>query len=72
MQEMHEQIPVLTIEKELEEAQEDLNITLSEQQKEAVRMVFANPDQHYYWRTWNRKNNGFEDHLVYLSEKMRE
>lgn len=40
---LHEQIPVLTIEKELEEAQEDLNITLSEQQKEAVRMVFANP-----------------------------
>ena len=40
---LHEQIPVLTIEKELEEAQEDLNITLSERQKEAVRMVFANP-----------------------------
>ena len=40
---LHEQIPALTIEKELEEAQEDLNITLSEQQKEAVRMVFANP-----------------------------
>lgn len=40
---LHERIPVLTIEKELEEAQEDLNITLSEQQKEAVRMVFANP-----------------------------
>lgn len=36
---LHERIPVLTIEKELEEAQEDLNITLSEQQKEAVRMV---------------------------------
>ena len=30
---LHERIPVLTIEKELEEAQEDLNITLSEQQK---------------------------------------
>lgn len=40
---LHEQIPAITIEKELEEAQEDLNITLSEQQKEAVRMVFANP-----------------------------
>ena len=40
---LHEQIPALTIEKELEEAQEDLNITLSERQKEAVRMVFANP-----------------------------
>ena len=40
---LHERIPALTIEKELEEAQEDLNITLSEQQKEAVRMVFANP-----------------------------
>ena len=40
---LHERIPVFTIEKELEEAQEDLNITLSEQQKEAVRMVFANP-----------------------------
>lgn len=40
---LHERIPTLTIEKELEEAQEDLNITLSEQQKEAVRMVFANP-----------------------------
>lgn len=40
---LHEQIPALTIEKDLEEAQEDLNITLSEQQKEAVRMVFANP-----------------------------
>lgn len=40
---LHERIPVLTIEKELEEAQEDLNITLSEQQKEAVRIVFANP-----------------------------
>lgn len=40
---LHEQIPALTIEKELEEAQENLNITLSEQQKEAVRMVFANP-----------------------------
>lgn len=40
---LHEQIPARTIEKELEEAQEDLNITLSEQQKEAVRMVFANP-----------------------------
>lgn len=39
---LHERIPVFTIEKELEEAQEDLNITLSEQQKEAVRMVFAN------------------------------
>lgn len=36
---LHERIPVLTIEKELEQAQEDLNITLSEQQKEAVRMV---------------------------------
>ena len=40
---LYERIPVLTIEKELEEAQKDLNITLSEQQKEAVRMVFANP-----------------------------
>ena len=40
---LHERIPVFTIEKELEEAQEDLNITLSVQQKEAVRMVFANP-----------------------------
>lgn len=40
---LHERIPALTIEKELEEAQEDLNITLSERQKEAVRMVFANP-----------------------------
>lgn len=40
---LHERIPVFTIEKELEKAQEDLNITLSEQQKEAVRMVFANP-----------------------------
>ena len=40
---LYERIPALTIEKELEEAQKDLNITLSEQQKEAVRMVFANP-----------------------------
>lgn len=40
---LYERIPALTIETELEEAQKDLNITLSEQQKEAVRMVFANP-----------------------------
>ena len=69
---LHERIPALTIEKELEEAQEDLNITLSEQQKEAVRMVFANPICIITGGPGTGQNNGFEGHFVYLSEKMRE
>lgn len=68
---LHERIPVLTIEKELEEAQEDLNITLSEQQKEAVRMVLQTRSA-LLLEDLEPENNGFEDHLVYLSEKMRE
>lgn len=37
------QIPSESIEKELEEAQKVLGITLSDCQKEAVRMVFRSP-----------------------------
>ena len=66
---LHERIPVLTIEKELEEAQEDLNITLSEQQKEAVRMVFANPISINYWKDLETGKTTVLKIILYIYQK---
>ena len=60
------------IENELEQAQQVLGITLSERQKQAVRMVFESPLRHHYGRSGNGQDDRSEGHPLYPWPEMQD